>query len=267
MAAPNANFPAITGVVGAVTSGVTLANAFLVIFQGVNYDVQDDQNVAFLFNFREEDSVDLSSDITDHFGEGNVALQDEWALRPVKTTLHGYIGELNDQASGIAAEVQLIASQLTVFAPYVPQLTVAALAAYNQAEQIYNTAASAAATLNQLFNLNGLGGQTKQQAAYAFFKSRWQARTLCTVQTPWEILNNMAIEEVHAVQEGESNTVSDFRVTFKQMNFASTITSQASIAQGRRAAQAQAQVPQGFQNGTAVGPIKPGGDNSSVLGT
>jgi hypothetical protein len=253
--------PAIQGVVADATAGATLVNAFLVVLQGVGYDVQDSNNVSFLFNFREEDSEDLKSDITDHYTETNSALQDQISLKPVTCTLHGFIGELTDQQSGIAAEVQLIASQLTVFAPYVPALTVAAQQYYNQAQQIYNAASSAAATLTQAFNfVTGKGSLTKQQQAFAFFKSRWQSRSLFSVQTPWEILPNMAIEELHAVQEGDSQQVSDFRITFKQMNFASTLSSASTIAgQGRYAFQAANSTNQGAQNPPSVGPLSPSG--------
>lgn len=259
--------PAIQGVVAAATAGASLVNAFLVVLQGVGFDAKDANSVSFLFNLREEDSEDLQSDITDHYTETNSAIQDQIALKPVKCTLHGFIGELNDQNSGVAAEVQLIASQLSVFSPYVPQLTVAAQQFYNEAQQVYNAAAAAAATVNQAFNfLTGAGTLTKQQQAFAFFKSRWQARALFTVQTPWEILTNMAIEDLHAVQEGDSNTISDFRVTFKQMNFASTLSSNAAIVgQGRYSFQAQGAVSQGTQNPTPVSAPNFGGSNASVF--
>lgn len=260
------SLPAIQGVIGAVTGGTSIVNAFLVVLQKVNFDVKGEDDVAFLFAYREEDMIELRSDITDHFTEGNSALQDEIALKPIEANLHGFIGELSDQQTGILQEIQLIASQLTVFAPYVPQLTVAALAAYNQAQQIYNVAASAAATITQAYDLVvGNDAQTKQQKAYAFFKQKWLDRELFTVQTPWEILTNMAILNVRAIQEGESNTISDFRVAFKQMRFASTISNAQSIAQGRRQAQSALQVSQGAQNPPAIGAPNFGGDNSGVF--
>lgn len=260
------SLPAITGIVGAVTAGTSIANAFLVVLQKVNFDVKGKDNVAWLFTFREEDSVDLKSEITDHFSESNTALQDQIALKPVTATLHGFIGELSDQTTGIAEEVRLIASQLSVFGPYVPQLTIAAQQAFNQAQQLYNTEQAVEATITQAFDLAaGVTTQTKQSKAYGYFKKKWQDRELFTVQTPWEILTNMSIENLHAVQEGDSNTVSDFRIVFKQMNFANTISSVASIAQGRRQAQASGRVSQGAQNPTPTNAPNFGGDNSSVF--
>lgn len=256
----------IQGVLGSITAGTAIANAFLVFLQKVNYDVKGDDNVGFLFNYRGEDTVELKSDITDHYSEGNSALQDHIALAPEKITLRGYIGELSDQLPGILSEVQLVASQLTVLSPFVPQLTAQALQTYNQAAQIYNTAASAVATLTQAFDLiTGKDFQTKQQKAFGYFYAKWQNRALFTVQTPWAIFQNMAIESLRAVQDEESNMITDFNITFKKMRFASTISQTSTIVQGRLSSQAASQVSQGAQNPPNVGTFTPGGDNSGVL--
>ena len=50
------------------------------------------------------------------------------------------------------------------------------------------------------------------------FFNFWQNRILCTVQTPYGLLTNMAIESVRSLQSGKSQYVSDFSVTFKQIN-------------------------------------------------
>lgn len=260
--------PGIQGVIGKVTAGTSITNAFLVILQQVSFDVKSPKptDISFLFDYREQDTADLQSDITDHFTEENSAIQDEIALRPIRVTLHGYIGELSDKKEGIAQTVQAIASQLTVLAPYVPQLTVSALQFYAQAEQIYNAASAAANQINQAFRLaTGAAKQTKQSVAYSFFKEQWQKRALFTVMSPWEIHENMAIESLHAVQEGESQTVSDFRITFKEMRFAQTTSLTSVIAQGRRSQMAALPVYQGTSNPITTPAPNFGGDNSAVL--
>ena len=46
----------------------------------------------FLFHYNGEESITLDADITDHFVESNVALQDHIARRPVTYSVTGYIG-------------------------------------------------------------------------------------------------------------------------------------------------------------------------------
>lgn len=263
------SLPAIQGVVASATAGFGLANAVLVILQGIPFDAKGPDDVKFVFNYREEDTEDLTSDITDHFTETNSAVQDQIARKPVRTICHGFIGELTDAKEGIAAEIALIASQLTAFGPYVPALTAAALQAYNQANQLYNVAASAVATISQAFNfLSGKENPNKQQQAFRYFKKHWENASLFTVQTPWETLENMAIESLHAVQAGESNTISDFRITFKQMNFASTLASTSTIqGQGRYVAQVAASAPEthNFQNPVATPAPNFGGPNPGAF--
>lgn len=261
--------PAIQGVVSSATAGFGLANAVLVILQGIPFDAKGPDDVKFVFDYREEDSEDLTSDITDHFTEANISVQDQIARRPVRATLHGFKGELSDSKEGIAAEIALIASQLTAFAPYAPALTAAALQAYNQAQQLYNVAASAVATISQAFHfLSGEESPNKQQQAFRYFKKHWENASLFTVQTPWESLENMAIESLHAIQGAESNTISDFKITFKQMNFASTLASTSTIqGQGRYTAQVAASSPEthNFQNPVATAAPNFGGANPGAF--
>jgi len=49
---------------------------------------------AFAFDIEDENTVSLESDITDHFAEGNISIEDMIALRPEKITVHGFKGEL-----------------------------------------------------------------------------------------------------------------------------------------------------------------------------
>lgn len=252
------------GVIGAVAGGTSIINAILVQVQKVDYDVKDSTNVGFLFATRGEDRVSLRSEITDHYSEYNKALQDQIALKPIEVTLTGYVAELSDLLPGILSRINDVVSQLTTLAPYAPQLTLQALQAYNQAKLIYEAAASAYTTIEQTFGFEndlgiGFGGgkQTQQQKAYHYFKSRWEQRQLFKVITPWEVFEDMAILSCEPIQGEESRFVSDFQITFKQLRFASVLTSELSIAQGRRAVQNATETDKGSQGGTSVGPYTP----------
>lgn len=194
----------------------------------------------FLFNFEGENRVTLTSDITDHFVEDNTAIQDQIALRPEIVTTMGYIGELNDIAPDILEPAKEAADKLILLAPYTPELTTAALIAYNQAKQAYDTAAlvakaavSAWDTINSRrsspiagdSNLTGDGKavQTEQQRAFTRFFAYWQNRQLFQVQTPWAIFTDMAIQTLNATQDEDTKVISGFEITFKKIKFVRTL--------------------------------------------
>lgn len=240
-------------------------------------------NPALLFHYEGEQNVVLESDITDHFIENNTALQDQISLKPVMITTHGFIGELNDIAPIGNAIIQTLQAKLTTISAYTPELTIVADIAYNEAFQAYQVAASAVTSAvsawGSLDNLLVGGGygenvignsglanavtgknsstiynlmQTKQQLAFQQFYGYWYARTLFTVQTPWAVFQNMAIMRLRSIQESETQTISDFEITFKQINlaFTSTGSNQAAQAYQNRALN-QNQAGNPVNNGTS----------------
>lgn len=198
---------------------------------------------ALLFNYEGEQSVSLQSDITDHYVEDNTAVQDQIALRPERVTTAGFIGELNNvPPNPTLAALQSIASKLIFIDAYTPDLSTTALDAYNAAVFAYETAAkalSAAAsivsTINGISNQGGesvIGAaglvleeanQNQQQTYFQLFYNYWRTRTLFLVQTPWAVFQNMAIENLRAIQDPNTQLVSTFEVTFKMIRFVSDI--------------------------------------------
>lgn len=193
---------------------------------------------SILFHYEGENTSTLESDITDHFVEDNTAIQNQIALRPVLVTTQGFIGELNNVPPNAAFQAAQVAAQkLTVIAGYTPSLSTTALLAYDEALAAYQAAASLVnSAVSAYSSITGQGGesvingtgvdlqpnQTKQQQYYQQFYGYWASRTLFTVQTPWAIFQNMAIKTLRAIQSAETNTISDFEITFKQIRFAST---------------------------------------------
>lgn len=235
------------------TAATALSNLVLVSPQAtIGYQPQNGptangstapQPPAFLFNYEGEQQVTLDSDITDHYVENNSAIQDQWALKPEGYTTRGFIGDLNDIAPKALQPIQAIAERLTVIGAYTPDLTETALLAYNEAFFAYQVAANAAnsavAAWNSVGNaitgdndggesvINGQGlqkqtNQTPQQLAFQQLYGYWRNRTLFTVQTPWAVFQDMALMKVHPIQDGDSESVTDFELTFKLMRFADT---------------------------------------------
>lgn len=203
------------------------------------------QPKAFMFDYEGEQSVSLESDITDHYVEDNTAVQDQIALKPETITVRGYVGELNDIAPGVLAVVQSAAEKLTAIGSYVPQLSATALIAYQEAFFLYQTAAAVAnaaiAAVDGLANITSGGNgqavvgstglksatssQNNQQAMFQKLYGYWRARTLFTVQTPWAVFQNMAIKSIKAIQDPDTDKISDFEVSFKMIRVASSTSS------------------------------------------
>lgn len=232
------------------TAATTIGNLILVTPQNtIGYQPQnaDDSNGTYtnpslLFHYEGENTATVESDITDHYVEDNTAIQDQIALRPVLITTQGFIGELNDIPPNKVFQVaKLVANKLTTINAYTPALSITALIAYNEAVFAYETAANllnnAVSSYNSITG-NGSSGttviqgdgvtenfppQTQQQKYYQQFYSYWSTRTLFTVQTPWAIFTDMAIKSMKAVQSAETNVITDFEITFKQMRFAKAL--------------------------------------------
>jgi hypothetical protein len=211
----------------------------------------------FFFQIIDEDSATLTSDITDHYVENNTPIQDNISLKPEIVTVRGFIAELNDVPPSLLAGVKKLADKLTTLEPYVPGITSTALDAYAAASSAYATADAALSAVSSGWNAltGGAQAQNKQQKAYSFFYGYWMRRQLFTVQTPWAIFNNMAIQTLRMVQDGETRVISDIEITFKKMRFADTEITTVQGVQGRLLSQASQVINQGITRPTDVGSV------------
>lgn len=178
----------------------------------------------FVFDIIGDEQMIIDSDITDHFVEDNYAIQDHISLRPVRFSVHGYVAELVDifpnGLLGILTKIQSLQS----IGGYFPVFAAQATQVY---ASVANVVAKAGEVVNQAKNIYSLitGASTsssKQQNAYQTFYQMWLSRQLCSVETPWGILNNMAIESMRPLQKENTNLVTDFEIIFKQINVVST---------------------------------------------
>lgn len=237
----------------AANAAIGLSNLILVSpqstigYQPQNYpswkNDKSSQPPAILFNYEGEQTVSLSSDVTDHYIENNTAIQDQVALKPETITTSGFIGELNDVAPAALIPLQTVAEKLVAIGAYAPQISETAAIAYAKAFQLYQVGASLAnSAVSSWSSLTGGGAQTvingattqqdivnqtnksqtKQQIYFQQFYGYWKNRTLFTVQTPWAVFQDMIIQNLRAVQDAETRMITDFEITFKLMRFAST---------------------------------------------
>jgi hypothetical protein len=183
----------------------------------------------FLFTVQGEALEQLSSDITDHYTEDNKAVQDHIAKRPRRIVLKGYVGELShDIEPANQQALQVITQKLTTLTPYLPVLSSAAI----QLQEAFQAPTQSQLTLSDTADIYGLvknslaafGNQSKQQNAFNYFRTLWEQGVLMGIQTPWEFLTNMAIDNVVSIQGEETIFMTDFAVSFKQLRFAETQT-------------------------------------------
>lgn len=232
----------------ATTTAAALTNLILVSPNDVfGYQPQNPSNPdgtpsklplpnSFLFHYEGEQTATLESDITDHYVENNTAIQDNIALRPLTFTTQGFIGELNDVVPGFLSALKTVADKLTVIGAYSPALSETANLAYIQAFQLYQVATNAAnaavASWSSIGAPSGIGTtdengnlqsvvaenyQNKQQKAFMQFYGWWSNRVLFTIQTPWAIFQNMALKTIRPIQSAETNVITNFECTFKQI--------------------------------------------------
>ena len=175
----------------------------------------------FIFQIVADESVNLTSDITDHYVEDNSSLQDHISIRPITISVSGFVGELNNVVPDSLITAKNVVDRLGTLQAYIPSVTNTARRAFDLAQQVYSLtqkilkAGSIAASVEI---------QTEQEKAFAALYKYQINRTLFYVSTPFGQFENMAIQSVVANQSPDSKSISDFTVSFKQVKFAQTKT-------------------------------------------
>lgn len=209
-----------------------MANNFDLITEAVNKFIVTPLNAfglgGFVFDIEGDTTMNLSTDITDHYLEDNRTVQDHIAVRPKRVILKSYVGELvyrEDTQSN--TPVQQVVRKLTTVSQFLPTLSQAA----TQAKEFIDSKRASTLSLGDITlesvnktldywsavkNIAGAIGNN-QQAAYQYFKALMEQKILTSVQTPYEFLPNMAIESIVAIQSEKSRYISDFSITLKQI--------------------------------------------------
>jgi hypothetical protein len=208
-----------------------------VLAQGVNKYIVTPLNAfglgGFVFDIEGETTANLSAEITDHYLEDNSAIQDHIAIRPKKVTLKSYVGELvYREDDSTDTFFQKVVQKLTTLVAYRPSIARAA----QQAIDVFKegkisdfsldniTLETVNKTTDYWAFVKNLGpNQSRQQRAYLYFKALMEGKFLVSVQTPFEFMNNMAIESIVAIQSEDSRFISDFSITLKEIRTVSIL--------------------------------------------
>lgn len=207
---------AVFKVAGAATTLGTTAKA---VVQKQDTKIVDGIN-GLVFDIPQTETVTLTAQITDHWTETNVAIQDHIAIEPVKITLTGIVAELVwEKSKGAAAAEQAIQRAMEVpgMSPELSQGATSWLSGYEEINRQKNQAVDIYNDLNTFFDKN-LIATTKQGKAYGKLEAMFYGRTLCTINTPWKFFTNMAIENLTFNQDETTRDMTTVTVTFKQIN-------------------------------------------------
>ncbi|MGB8297055.1 MAG: phage baseplate protein [Polyangia bacterium] len=188
----------------------------------------------FLFDVAQDDEIHLNSEITDHYVEDNSTMQDNWAIRPEEITLNGIVAELTD-----APKPSNKAATPPAALPLNPQM-IPRLSQGGMQNAIGPPPAPPAA--GSLYDYFGGDNPTvpRQTRAFSYFYALWKGRQVCSVETAWGIMVNMAILRIRAIQDRTSRQVCEITITFKKIRTAAAVTVQTGQVAGRAANQGAA---------------------------
>jgi len=210
----------------------------------------------FDFDIFDEHKSEQNADITDHFVEDNSTIQDHIAIKPLKFTLRGFVGELVNKRADPKSEVAELAEKLTIINSYIPVITAAARQLQSRIEdnKLSNVdeVESAVGTGVDLFQAYKAinPASMKQAKAYNFFSALFNAKQLVAVDTPFGFFSDMAIENIVSIQ-GDNAYISDFAITLKGFRTVSTklVDFDEKKAQGRVANQKAEVADKGITKG------------------
>ncbi len=211
----------------------------------------------FIFDIDAEATATLRAEITDHYTESNVAVQDHIAINPKRFVLKYHVGEVVDVQPQLETLSQTLPAKLTALAAFLPNLAAMESQVLQTIQNVPNILRNLPSNVvNNPVDFFGLMQGVipqvkKQQQAFEFFKALFYSKALVSLQTPFEFVNNMGIEAVIATQDAQDIYSSEFTIMLKEMRFASTFIQSINPndLQGRTAQQSQGVVTAGSTPG------------------
>ncbi|MDE5889243.1 MAG: hypothetical protein K2H20_04415, partial [Bacilli bacterium] len=210
----------------------------------------------FKFHILQSEQINLESDITDHYVDSNTPVQDHIARKPVIITVSGYQGEYFYTVHPIQTMLSKVASTLKLIDSFKPKLSDATKQIKEQWQKNQEALANTKIDYNEaglkvplkekvttswqnfndidLFkyfqNLYKL--KSRQTQAYYFFKALWNMGVPFSLETRWERYDNMLIQQLRPLGDNTAD-MTDFSITFKQINITSTQATKIKNAAGR----------------------------------
>lgn len=228
----------------------------------------------FKFHIPKREQVKMQSEATDHYIDTNRPVQDHIAMKPITITLNGLHGDYFYSVNKIEDILAAVVPTLSLVKQFLPKLNEATKQVklkYNETikakaavKSIYDkdinfndkfSSALDAVLLNnedlfsvaqQLFKL-----KSAQTRAFLFFEALWKSRAIFSVETTWRRYNNMIITSAIPLRD-ENADITDFTLTFKQLNFTTSLYRSYENAAGRLRQQLAETAKKGLDKGREV---------------
>lgn len=226
----------------------------------------------FKFNIPQREQIKLHNEVTDHYVDTNRPLQDHIAARPVSITLQGLQGDYFYSVNQIEDTLAKVVPTMALVKQFLPKLSAATMqikSAYNKkaldlsfAKDIYNQGLSVGdklglgfkvlnetdvfAIFQQLYKL-----KSPQTRAFFFFESLANSKAIFSVESTYKRYDYMVITDIQALRD-ENADITDFTLTFKQINVTASLVRDLNNAAGRTRQQLAEIVNKGVDRGKKV---------------
>lgn len=209
------------------------------------YNPYVDRRIEYVFRsgFINSDKLDLEADITDHYVEDNSTVQDHMAIKPIRYTVRGIIGEKvftplepyeyqvpSKNISKLATATNL----LSTLSPTLSSYMQTAVAAYNYVEDSYKRYAGTISNIKDFFSKNKTGRtinatstndvikDSKQERALNEILIFQQKRTLVDIDSPYGYFSNFLIESAY-IEQTDTIWKSELVVNLKEYRSVETL--------------------------------------------
>lgn len=216
----------------------------------------------FKFHVPEKEQVKMQNDVTDHYVDTNSPVQDHVARKPITITLNGFQGDYFYSVNKIEDTLAKVIPTLSLvkqFLPRLPDSTKQRLVKkYQQVTQTQKTPLAlqnngTEYTLNSidLFKLfqDLYKLKSPQTRAFFFLETLWRTNAVFTVETTWKRYNNMLITDITPIRDNNAD-ITEFSVSFKQINFTASLVQNINNATGRTRQQFAKMANKGVDKGT-----------------
>lgn len=195
----------------------------------------------FEFDYIGEERLEAGAEITTHYAEDNIFMQDHRAIKPVVLVMRGFVAETTFKRSSIQGSLLALSSALGAVQPYIgrysPGTNAKMQAAVTQTDQIINQLAAIGNIGGSIVKLVGLFGPTKVRQAYDKLNALRQSQIPFAVVTPWATFGDsngvdlngsplngpMFIESLVMVSPEDSRGVADIVVRLVEIRTAPSL--------------------------------------------
>lgn len=183
----------------------------------------------FEFDYIGEERLEAGVEVTDHYTEDNLFIQDHRAIKPTILVARGFAAETVFTRTSVVGSILALSSALATVQPYIGQYapgTTAKMAnAVDQVDQIINQLAKISTFYKSVSKLVGASLGTKIQLAYAHLEATRQSEQVVAVVTPFKTFPSMLIENLVMVSPEDTRGWADIVVRLKEIRVAPSLVS------------------------------------------